>query len=279
MPKTKARHKELSGQTLERQAADTIVFFQQVDRHRGFEAIPINNLQLSVSEVCVFTADARLRQVRAHGYSVGGSVRVMKGVYVGQRQYQSTESFDVVNTGVLYVTNTRLIFTGLKSTLNTPFNKLVSLDMHTDGLFVHSSGRQKASFIEFSGSLIVSMIVKYFQKNGSGVRLREDEHIVAYYDEQRQTIIVSRRDANDQPAALPALQDESAPLMLPESDEVAVTKPQPEAPNLYVFPKDVVEGPFSLEQLRELLQSKTVDSATPCCEGGAAEWKTVADYV
>src|SRR5207248_3100007 len=105
------------------------------------------------------------------------------------------DSFDVVDTGVLYVTNTRLIFTGLRSTLNTPFNKLVSLDMHADGLFVHSSGRQKASFIEFASPLVVSMIVKYFQMHGSGVELREDEHVTARYDEQAQKLIIGRRDA------------------------------------------------------------------------------------
>jgi len=60
----------------------------------------------------------------------------------------------------------------------------VSLDMHTDGLFVHSAGRQKASFIEFNRPLVVSMIVKYFQMDGSALRLREGEHVTAGYDAQ-----------------------------------------------------------------------------------------------
>src|SRR5207302_6520212 len=160
------RPKAMPRRTMESQAAETIVFFQGVDQNRGFEPIPINDLQLSADEVCVFTAGARLRQMRPHRYSVGGSVRVMKGVYVGQRQYESKDSFDVVDAGTLYVTNKRLIFTGVKSTLSTAFKDLVSLDFHSDGLFLHSAKRQKASFIEFSGPLLVTMIVKYFQANG-----------------------------------------------------------------------------------------------------------------
>ena len=87
---------------MESQAAETILFFQEVDRNKAFEPIQVNDLQLSADEVCAFTAGARLRQVRPHRYSVGGSVRVMKGVFAGQRQYESKDSFDVVDAGTLY---------------------------------------------------------------------------------------------------------------------------------------------------------------------------------
>jgi hypothetical protein len=58
----------------------------------------------------------------------------------------------------------------------------------------------------------------------------------------------------------------------------AEPEPQPEAADLYVFAKDEIEGPFSREQLQQLLQTNTIHS-TPCCEGGAESWKTVADYI
>jgi hypothetical protein len=48
------RSKSLPQLTPERQAAEVIAFFQEVDRNRGFQPIQVNDLQLSANEACVF---------------------------------------------------------------------------------------------------------------------------------------------------------------------------------------------------------------------------------
>jgi hypothetical protein len=275
--------------TMERQAAETIALFQQADLNRGFTPVA-NDLRLANDEICVFCDKAHLREVRPHRYSVGGSVRVMRGVYVGQRQYESKDSFDVVDAGEVFITNKRLVFTGLKTTINTAFKDIVSLDMHTDGLFLHSAKRQRASFIEFSRPLIVNMLVKYFQSNPDGAQpLRENEHITARYDVETKKLIVGRHEAKSEPAllsapdrgllaTLPAANDGAENVI--EANQESAEQQQPETtPNLYIYANDTVEGPFSLEQLTGLLESNTVNPATPCREADGEEWKTVGDYV
>jgi hypothetical protein len=117
-------------------------------------------------------------------------------------------------------------------------------------------------------------------------------------DDQNKRLTVSRRDGTEQPPPLPEAYRPALPAILIDGDESnapSTETAQAEAiqdgpasgeqtsptvaANLYVFARDEVEGPFSLEQLQALLQANTVSSATPCCEGGAESWKTVGDYV
>ena len=54
---------------------------------------------------------------------------------------------------------------------------------------------------------------------------------------------------------------------------------QPKTPMLYIFVDQEVKGPFTRSQIEALLQMQTVNYATPCCEEGANDWKTVADVI
>jgi tetratricopeptide (TPR) repeat protein len=54
---------------------------------------------------------------------------------------------------------------------------------------------------------------------------------------------------------------------------------QPKTPMLYIFVDQEVKGPFTRSQIEALLRMQTVNYATPCCEEGANDWKTVADVV
>jgi hypothetical protein len=184
---------QASPQTISRQAAETIMFFERANLNREFTPVFANYLQLAKHETCVFCEKAQLRQLPQQRYSVGRSVRLMTHVYLGRRQRRSKDSFDLVDAGKLYVTNKRLAFIGLKTRVNTAFKDLASLDIHTDGLFLHSANTQKALVIEFSKPLLVAMIVKYFQQTRDGITpLKEKEQITARYDERKRELTVRR---------------------------------------------------------------------------------------
>src|SRR4029077_8964143 len=99
---------------------------------------------------------------------------------------------------------------------------------------------------------------------------------------------ITRGNGSEAPPPLPETHREALPATVMNGDEASAPSteiPQDEqtlptvVANLYVFTRDQVEGPFSVGQLQALLQANTINSATPCCEGGAESWKTVADYV
>ena len=120
--------------------------------------IPVANVPINLQkgEVCYFSAPARWleyrKQVRTVGYySQGVSVRVMRGVYYrvgGSRpQRVTTEGLTALDTGVLYITNKRLIFDGTRRNLSLKLNTLLSFEAFSDGLALEKSSGKSPHFI------------------------------------------------------------------------------------------------------------------------------------
>jgi len=55
-------------------------------------------------------------------------------------------------------------------------------------------------------------------------------------------------------------------------------RPMPE-PSFYLYLNEQVQGPFSNEQIKALLQVDSAKPTTPCCTEGAQEWQTVEELV
>ncbi len=84
-------------------------------------------------------------------YKVGGSRG--HSVEVGTK-------LNVADTGILSVTNKRVVYLGSRKTVDMPYSKLVNLSVYHDGLEFHLSNRVNAPIFQVpSGSEVVAAIV------------------------------------------------------------------------------------------------------------------------
>lgn len=116
-------------------------------------------LILQKGEVCYASIPASLIEERvvARNY-VGGNqglnVRIMKGVSyrIGQQRGQMTSQSGMVQVsdGYFIVTNKRLVFSGTRKSVSTPYSKLLDLHVYADGLNFSSASRQKPVIVRLS---------------------------------------------------------------------------------------------------------------------------------
>jgi hypothetical protein len=92
------------------------------------------------------------------------SFRVMKGVSyrVGSFRGRSVEigrSIEVADSGTLFVTSHRVVYTGLRKSVEVPYPKMLDLNVYTDAVQFHVSGRQTPSMFRVAdGPLIAAAI-------------------------------------------------------------------------------------------------------------------------
>jgi hypothetical protein len=99
-------------------------------------------------------------QGASHGYSF----RVMKGVYyrVGSQRGHMVEvgrSWQPEDSGTLTVTSQRLVFTGIRRSVEMAYAKLLNLNVFTDAVQVHVSNRQKPTTLRVSDGNAVAAVV------------------------------------------------------------------------------------------------------------------------
>jgi len=110
------------------------------------------NILLKGGEVCHFAIPAQLLEelskTRYVGSSSGVSFRVAKGVTFRTGSFRGTpirESYQkVTDTGILYVTNKKVIFVGQKKNATYPLNKIVDITKYTDGIRFQKENESKA---------------------------------------------------------------------------------------------------------------------------------------
>lgn len=96
--------------------------------------------------------------------SRGMSFRIAKGVSyrvcaVKGRMVEVGRSLEVVDSGTLFVTSHRAVFTGERKSIEVPYAKLLALNVYTDGVQFHASGRQNPSMFRVAdGSMIAAAI-------------------------------------------------------------------------------------------------------------------------
>lgn len=105
-------------------------------------------------ELQVVLPNMALWEPRSVRQSVGGyggpSFRIAKGVYwrlgAFKAQSESHEELRTIDQGRFTLTNKRLIFSGVKRTVDINLNKVVSIEPYSDGIAVRTSGRQKTQY-------------------------------------------------------------------------------------------------------------------------------------
>jgi hypothetical protein len=98
------------------------------------------------------------------GGSRGMSFRVMKGVSyrVGSFRGRSVEigrSIEVVDSGTLFVTSHRAVYTGQRKSVEVPYPKMLDLNVYTDAVQFHVSGRQNPSMLRVGDGPMVAAVI------------------------------------------------------------------------------------------------------------------------
>ncbi len=106
------------------------------------------------------------------GGSVGTSIRIMKGVSfrVGQHRGRliSQTGHVPVSTGILYITNERLVFQGDAKSFATDLNKIFEVQPAMDGLRFSETGKEKSRIIVYhspdAGDLVCEVLSVFLEK-------------------------------------------------------------------------------------------------------------------
>ncbi|HEY5475570.1 MAG TPA: hypothetical protein VIK11_02540, partial [Tepidiformaceae bacterium] len=104
------------------------------------------------------------------GSSQGMSFRIAKGVYyrVGAQRGHMVEvgrSWQPADSGILSVTSQRLVFSGLRKSIEMAYAKLLGLNVFTDGLQVSVSNRQTPTMLRLSsGNMVAAAVNAAMQK-------------------------------------------------------------------------------------------------------------------
>ncbi len=92
-----------------------------------------------------------LMEERAIRRSVGGAVRVVKGVYVGGSQSESHGELRTIDQGELLLTSQRLIFNGDFKHIEFKLDKITSVEEMEDAVEVGASNLKKVQIFVLSG--------------------------------------------------------------------------------------------------------------------------------
>jgi hypothetical protein len=119
------------------------------------------------------TEAALMKEVAIRGYQggYGGvSFRVAKGVRYstgrtrGRSVVVGTE-LQVADIGVLSVSSTRAVYLGSKKSIEFPYAKLMSVDVFSDGIRLHSSNRQTTPLFRLeSGDVVAATLNQAMQR-------------------------------------------------------------------------------------------------------------------
>jgi hypothetical protein len=89
---------------------------------------------------------------------VGGRVRLRFGAIRGRSVPIGTE-LQVADTGTLWITSKRAVFTGTKKTLEMLYKNLVNLTAYNDGVQMNVTNRQTASLFKVRNGEIVAALI------------------------------------------------------------------------------------------------------------------------
>ena len=120
-------------------------------------------VSLEVGEHCHFKATATLAEPRAvrDTSHLGGAVRVARGVAVlaGSSHSESHDEWRELSSGVLYVTNRRIIFDGEKHNRTVKLSTIMSVQAEPLSIAVSTTNRQKTLlFTNVNGKIAQGVI-------------------------------------------------------------------------------------------------------------------------
>ena len=129
---------------------------------RGLQTVDAE-VALEAGERCHFKATATLAEPRAvrNTAHLGGAVRVAKGVALlaGNSRSESHDEWRELSSGVLYITNRRIIFDGEMHNRSIKLSSVMSIQAEPLALAVSMSNRQKTVlFTHMNGKIAQGVI-------------------------------------------------------------------------------------------------------------------------
>ena len=127
------------------------------------DPIDVPNIVHHADEQFYWQQPAKLWEIHHHthyeGGTVGGSVRVVRGVYLRGGTYRgqpvTTDSMDPDDVGTVYLSNERIIFVGARGTKDFPYVHIGSVQPHADGMRVDVLNKPPVAFETGDGRLAV----------------------------------------------------------------------------------------------------------------------------
>ena len=140
-------------------------YFTYVTSARAFPTVDLGMVTAKKNEFALINRHANLYELRAHRQSVGMSVRLAKGVYVGKRHYISKDHLDKTAVGTVILTNQRLVFVSPAKTVTAQIANIISAQAGGDCLQIHSEKRQRPIILEFPAAQLASLLIAVFLKH------------------------------------------------------------------------------------------------------------------
>ena len=139
---------------------------ESVDRGGRIPPVAVG-MHLAKGETAYLQLRAALCEIRAvrNSTHTGGAFRIAKGVTVG-RGYTTSESHDEwrqISTGVLYVTNKRLVFDGDMQNRVVKIDDVVSAQAGAAQVAITAASRQKTMLFDRINGQIVRDVIEMIQ--------------------------------------------------------------------------------------------------------------------
>lgn len=121
---------------------------------------------LKKNEVCHFSTEAELYEMRSQRYSTGSGsarVRVAKGFSVSTgstRSYHSERVLTRISGGELSITSKRVIFSGNEKSFECPIGKVISADHNNETFVIQYGNEPKYLTMDTGKSLIAVAVLK-----------------------------------------------------------------------------------------------------------------------
>lgn len=143
--------------------AEAREYIALVQQGQALPTVPAN-LILKSGESAFYSAPSALYETRAvrHYQSGFTGFRVAKGIYIGGSRGRSTSSqeWSKVDSGMLTITNKRLIFDGGSADRSVALGKILSADSSIDGVEVSVENRQKSMVFAAANPMILATIIR-----------------------------------------------------------------------------------------------------------------------
>lgn len=126
------------------------------------------DINLQKNELCFYTTRIEWLENKTvtQRINYGGPiyrVKIMKGVYyrAGSVKVQriTSEELQIIDSGIIYVTNKRLIFIGNKKNSNIPISKILSLTPYSDGVGIEKDSGKSPILRVSDNADILSMVL------------------------------------------------------------------------------------------------------------------------
>lgn len=160
---SRARKKRQRQQMIEAMQSEAEDCLRQIQATGRLPTVD-THIVLQPQEFAVLQESASLYEARSYRVYGGAGTRI-KGVYVGGGVSESHQRLKQIDSGMLVLTNCRLVFDGSMENRSIKLNDVVSAQPWTDAVEVSSSRRQKSQVYTVANPIIWTTMITALAKS------------------------------------------------------------------------------------------------------------------